>query len=78
MNPIDLAPLRRAAALVLLGALALGGTAGCSPAADSAPRTAQARKSPPAGAPTAASTATDVGWVQLMNPMNQQAVKLLA
>ncbi|MFF8962432.1 DUF305 domain-containing protein [Streptomyces globisporus] len=78
MNPIDLAPLRRAAALVLLGALALGGTAGCSPAADSAPRTAQARKSPPAGAPTVTSTATDVGWVQLMTPMNQQAVKLLA
>ncbi|MBK3556487.1 DUF305 domain-containing protein [Streptomyces sp. MBT56] len=80
MNPIDLAPLRRAAALVLLGALALGGTAGCSPAADSAPRTAQARKSPPAGTPTAtsASTSTDVGWVQLMTPMNQQAVKLLA
>ncbi|MFJ9320247.1 DUF305 domain-containing protein [Streptomyces globisporus] len=78
MNPIDLAPLRRAAALVLLGALALGGTANCSPAADSAPRTAQARKSPPADAPTVASTATDVGWVQLMTPMNQQAVKLLA
>ncbi|MDJ1642447.1 DUF305 domain-containing protein [Streptomyces pakalii] len=80
MNPTDLPlpPLRRAAVLVLLGALALGGTAGCSPAADSAPRTEQARKSPPAGAPTATSTATDVGWVQLMTPMNQQAVKLLA
>ncbi|MFD4124671.1 DUF305 domain-containing protein [Streptomyces globisporus] len=81
MNPIDLPPLRRAAALVLLGALALGGTAGCSPAADSAaPRTAQARKSPPTGTPaaTSASTSTDVGWVQLMTPMNQQAVKLLA
>ncbi|MFF2223586.1 DUF305 domain-containing protein [Streptomyces globisporus] len=77
MDPIDPPPFRRAAALVLLGALALGGTAGCSPA-DSAPRTAQARKSPPAGAPTATSTATDVGWVQLMTPMNQQAVKLLA
>ncbi|MEU8450244.1 MULTISPECIES: DUF305 domain-containing protein [Streptomyces albovinaceus subgroup] len=78
MNPIGLAPLRRAAGLVLLGALVLGGTAGCSPTADSAPRTAQARKSPPAGAPTVTSTATDVGWVQLMTPMNQQAVKLLA
>ncbi|AWL85161.1 hypothetical protein AMK14_17765 [Streptomyces sp. TSRI0445] len=78
MNPIDLAPLRRATGLVLLGALVLGGTAGCSPTADSAPRTAQARKSPPAGAPTVTSTATDVGWVQLMTPMNQQAVKLLA
>ncbi|NED07652.1 DUF305 domain-containing protein [Streptomyces sp. SID6648] len=80
MNPIDLPrpPLRRAAALVLLGALALGGTAGCSPAAESVPRTAQARKSPPAGTPTVTSTATDVGWVQLMTPMNQQAVKLLA
>ncbi|MFD8657433.1 DUF305 domain-containing protein [Streptomyces globisporus] len=78
MNPIGLAPLRRATGLVLLGALVLGGTAGCSPTADSAPRTAQARKSPPAGAPTVTSTATDVGWVQLMTPMNQQAVKLLA
>ncbi|MFF3971685.1 DUF305 domain-containing protein [Streptomyces rubiginosohelvolus] len=84
MNPIalPLPPLHRAAVLVLLGALALGGTAGCSPAAESAPRTAQARESPPAGTPastaTATSTATDVGWVQLMTPMNQQAVKLLA
>ncbi|RDL07576.1 uncharacterized protein (DUF305 family) [Streptomyces sp. HB202] len=78
MNPIGLAPLRRATGLVLLGALVLGGTADCSPTADSAPRTAQARKSPPAGAPTVTSTATDVGWVQLMTPMNQQAVKLLA
>ncbi|MDX2922331.1 DUF305 domain-containing protein [Streptomyces sp. NE06-03C] len=82
MNPIDLPlpPVSRAAVLVLLGALALGGAAaGCSPAADSAPRTAQARKSPPTGAPapTSTSTATDAGWVQLMTPMNQQAVKLL-
>ncbi|MGW6464952.1 DUF305 domain-containing protein [Streptomyces rubiginosohelvolus] len=75
MIPIDLPPLRRAAVLVLLGALALGGAAGCSPAAESAPRSAQARESPPTGTPT--STATDVGWVQLMTPMNQQAVKLL-
>ncbi|MFF4857284.1 DUF305 domain-containing protein [Streptomyces rubiginosohelvolus] len=77
MIPIDLPPLRRAAVLVLLGALALGGAAGCSPAAESAPRSAQARESPPTGTPTATSTATDVGWVQLMTPMNQQAVKLL-
>ncbi|MEV8002899.1 DUF305 domain-containing protein [Streptomyces parvus] len=83
MNPVSLPlpPLRRAAALVLLGALALGGAAGCSTAADSAPRTPQeqARESSPTGTPTAtpASTATDVGWVQLMTPMNQQAVKLL-
>ncbi|MGW3584399.1 DUF305 domain-containing protein [Streptomyces rubiginosohelvolus] len=84
MNPIDLPlpPLHRAAVLVLLGALALGGTAGCSPAAESAPRTAQAPESSPTGTPAATSpstsTATDVGWVQLMTPMNQQAVKLLA
>ncbi|MEU5367606.1 DUF305 domain-containing protein [Streptomyces sp. NPDC005951] len=84
MNSTDLPlpPLRRAAVLVLLSALALGGTAGCSPAADSAPRTAQAPESPPTGRPAATSpstsTATDVGWVQLMTPMNQQAVKLLA
>ncbi|NEC21499.1 DUF305 domain-containing protein [Streptomyces parvus] len=87
MNPVSLAlpPLRRAAALVLLGALALGGAAGCSTAADSAPRTPQEQpqESTPTGTPTAtptptsASTATDVGWVQLMTPMNQQAVKLL-
>ncbi|MFG2507552.1 DUF305 domain-containing protein [Streptomyces rubiginosohelvolus] len=77
MNPIDLPPRHRATALVLLGALALGGAAGCSPAAESASRSAQARETPPTGTPTAASTATDVGWVQLMTPMNQQAVKLL-
>ncbi|ESU48782.1 DUF305 domain-containing protein [Streptomyces filamentosus] len=81
MNPVSLQlpPLRRAATLVLLGALALGGAAGCSTAADSAPRTPQeqAQQSPPTGTPTSASTATDVGWVQLMTPMNQQAVKLL-
>ncbi|WP_097985078.1 DUF305 domain-containing protein [Streptomyces sp. f150] len=79
MNPIDLPPLHRAAVLVLLGALALGGAAGCSPAAESSPRSVQARESPPTRTPTAtsASTSTDVGWVQLMTPMNQQAVKLL-
>ncbi|TYR47273.1 DUF305 domain-containing protein [Streptomyces parvus] len=83
MNPVSLPlpPLRRAAALVLLGALALGGAAGCSTAADSTPRTPQEQpqESSPTGTPTptSASTATDVGWVQLMTPMNQQAVKLL-
>ncbi|MFG3394201.1 DUF305 domain-containing protein [Streptomyces parvus] len=89
MNPVSLPlpPLRRAAALVLLGALALGGAAGCSTAADSVPRTPQeqAQESSPTGTPTptptptsaSASTATDVGWVQLMTPMNQRAVKLL-
>ncbi|MFI0877606.1 DUF305 domain-containing protein [Streptomyces parvus] len=68
MNPTDLPlpPLRRAAVLVMLGALALGGAAGCSPPPGAPPPT-----------PTATSTATDVGWVQLMTPMNQQAVKLL-
>ncbi|WP_098898039.1 DUF305 domain-containing protein [Streptomyces sp. st77] len=79
MNPVSLPlpPLLRAAALVLLGALALGGAAGCSTAADSAPRTPQEQESSPTRTPTSASTATDVGWVQLMTPMNQQAVKLL-
>ncbi|MFQ6853229.1 DUF305 domain-containing protein [Streptomyces sp. 35M1] len=89
MNPVSLPlpPLRRAAALVLLGALALGGAAGCSTAADSVPRTPQeqAQEPSPTGTPTptptsasaSASTATDVGWVQLMTPMNQQAAKLL-
>ncbi|MFI7892748.1 DUF305 domain-containing protein [Streptomyces sp. CACIS-1.16CA] len=81
MNPVSLPlpPLRRAAALVLIGALALGGAAGCSTAADSAPRTPQEQESSPTRTPTpaSASTATDVGWVQLMTPMNQQAVKLL-
>ncbi len=76
MNPIGL-PLRRAAVLVLLGVVALGGAAGCSPAADSAPRPAPAQESLPTGTPATTSTATDVGWVQLMTPMNQQAVKLL-
>lgn len=81
MSPMDLPPLHRAAALGLLAALGLGGAAGCSSAADSAPRTAEVRESAPGDSPapsgTASATPTDVGWVQLMTPMNQQAVKLL-
>lgn len=81
MRPMDLRPLHRAAALGLLAALGLGGVAGCSSATDSAPRTAEVRKSAPGVSPapsgTAPATPTDVGWVQLMTPMNQQAVKLL-
>ncbi|KPL29692.1 hypothetical protein JI76_31980 [Streptomyces anulatus] len=84
MRPMNLPPLHRAAALGLLAALGLGGVAGCSPA-DSAPRTAEVRKSAPDVSPapsgtasaTSASTSTDIGWIQLMTPMNQQAVKLL-
>ncbi|MFJ6512626.1 DUF305 domain-containing protein [Streptomyces sp. NPDC091406] len=75
-------PLHRATVLGLLGMLVLIGAAGCSPAADSAPRTAEVRTSAPpsatgSAAPATASVATDVGWVQLTAPMNQQAVKLL-
>ncbi|MFH8686913.1 DUF305 domain-containing protein [Streptomyces anulatus] len=81
MSPMDLPPLHRAATLGLLAALGLGGAAGCSSAADPAPRTAEVRKSAPGVSPTpsgtASATPTDVGWVQLMTPMNQQAVKLL-
>lgn len=81
MRPANLPPLHRAAALGLLAALGLGGAAGCSTAADSAPRTAKARESAPGVSPapsgTASATLTDIGWVQLMTPMNQQAVKLL-
>ncbi|MEU2070997.1 DUF305 domain-containing protein [Streptomyces anulatus] len=81
MSPMDLPPLHRAAALGLLAALGLGGATGCSSAADSAPRTAEVRESAPGVSPapsgTASATPTDVGWVQLMTPMNQQAVKLL-
>ncbi|WP_435882062.1 DUF305 domain-containing protein [Streptomyces anulatus] len=81
---MNLPPLHRAAALGLLAALGLGGVAGCS-SADSAPRTAEVRKSAPDVSPapsgtasaTSTSTSTDIGWVQLMTPMNQQAVKLL-
>ncbi|WP_434095378.1 DUF305 domain-containing protein [Streptomyces anulatus] len=81
---MNLPPLHRAAALGLLAALGLGGVAGCS-SADSAPRTAEVRKSSPDISPapsgtasaTSTSTSTDIGWVQLMTPMNQQAVKLL-
>ncbi|MGW8486235.1 DUF305 domain-containing protein [Streptomyces sp. NPDC055886] len=75
--------LHRATALGLLGMLVLIGAAGCSPAADSVPRTAEVRTSAPpsatgSAAPALAGTAaTDVGWVQLMAPMSQQAVKLL-
>ncbi|MFD5346620.1 DUF305 domain-containing protein [Streptomyces anulatus] len=80
MRPMNLPPLHRAAALGLLAALGLGGVAGCS-SADSAPRTAEVRKSAPVVSPapsgTASATSTDIGWVQLMTPMNQQAVKLL-
>ncbi|MEV7652615.1 DUF305 domain-containing protein [Streptomyces anulatus] len=81
MSPMDLPPLHRAAALGLLAALGLGGAAGCSSAADSAPRTAEVRASAPGVSPapsgTASASPTDIGWVQLMTPMNQQAVKLL-
>ncbi|WP_032794579.1 DUF305 domain-containing protein [Streptomyces sp. W007] len=81
MRPVNLPPLHRAAALGLLAALGLGGAAGCSSAADSAPRTAKVRESAPGVSPapsgTASATPTDIGWVQLMTPMNQQAVKLL-
>ncbi|WP_217226852.1 DUF305 domain-containing protein [Streptomyces anulatus] len=81
MSPMDLPPLHRAAALGLLAALGLGCAVGCSSAADSAPRTAEVRESAPGGSPapsgTASATPTDIGWVQLMTPMNQQAVKLL-
>ncbi|WSC65179.1 DUF305 domain-containing protein [Streptomyces anulatus] len=88
MRPMNLPPLHRAAALGLLAALGLGGVAGCS-SADSAPRTAEVRKSAPDVSPapsgtasatsasTSTSTSTDIGWIQLMTPMNQQAVKLL-
>ncbi|MFE7333679.1 DUF305 domain-containing protein [Streptomyces griseus] len=85
MNRMNLPPLpHRAAVLGLLCVLVLTGAAGCSSAADSgprtaadsAPRTAEARTSTPPSAAKSAS-ATDVGWVQLMTPMNQQAVKLL-
>ncbi|MGQ4446111.1 DUF305 domain-containing protein [Streptomyces griseus] len=89
MNRMNLPKLpHRAAVLGLLGVLALTGAAGCSSAADSAPRTtadsaprtAEARTSAPpsaTGSASASASATDVGWVQLMTPMNQQAVKLL-
>ncbi|WP_371626934.1 DUF305 domain-containing protein [Streptomyces sp. NBC_01116] len=74
-------PLHRASALGLLAALGLGGAAGCSSAAGPAPRTAEVRESAPGLSPTpsgtASATPTDAGWVQLMAPMNQQAVKLL-
>ncbi|MFF8246609.1 DUF305 domain-containing protein [Streptomyces griseus] len=81
MNPLDSPALHRATAVGLLLAVGLAGAAGCSSAADPAPRNAPARRSAPAVSPTPSSTAsatpTDIGWVQLMTPMNQQAVKLL-
>ncbi|NEB82692.1 DUF305 domain-containing protein [Streptomyces anulatus] len=81
MSSMGLPPLHRAAALGLLAALGLGGAAGCSAAADSAPRAAEVQRPAPGASPapsgTASATSTDIGWVQLMTPMNQQAVKLL-
>ncbi|MFJ9111484.1 DUF305 domain-containing protein [Streptomyces sp. NPDC102283] len=78
---MNLRPLHRAAVLGLLAALGLGGAAGCSSAAGPAPRAAGARESAPGLSPapsgTASAVPTDIGWVQLMTPMNQQAVKLL-
>ncbi|PWS42885.1 DUF305 domain-containing protein [Streptomyces sp. ZEA17I] len=58
--------------LVLSALLGLTATAGCSPAPVPAPP-------PAASAPaTTVGTPTDAAWVQLMTPMNEKAVALLA
>ncbi|MEU3973767.1 DUF305 domain-containing protein [Streptomyces bacillaris] len=62
------------ALLVLLALLGLTTTAGCSPAPEPAPA-----PPPAASAPTTTdATPTDAAWVQLMTPMNEKAVALLA
>ncbi|WP_112489829.1 DUF305 domain-containing protein [Streptomyces bacillaris] len=62
------------ALLVLLALLGLAATAGCSPAPEPAPA-----PPPAASAPTTTdATPTDAAWVQLMTPMNEKAVALLA
>lgn len=81
-----------AVALGLPALLGLTASAGCSSAADGpTPGSAPVREGPASASPTlsspappstapssaASTTPTDAAWVQLMTPMNQQAVKLL-
>ncbi|MGW7230410.1 DUF305 domain-containing protein [Streptomyces cyaneofuscatus] len=63
----------------LLVLLALTAAAGCSTAAEPAPRPSAVRNTAPAPAPSASDsgTPTDAAWVQLMTPMNEKAVALL-
>ncbi|MDT0491116.1 DUF305 domain-containing protein [Streptomyces griseus] len=65
------APARPLVALCLSALLVLTASAGCSPATDPAPGPSAVRK-------TASAPSTDAAWVQLMTPMNEKAVALLA
>ncbi|MEU0359447.1 DUF305 domain-containing protein [Streptomyces cyaneofuscatus] len=62
----------------LLVLLALTASAGCSTATEPAPRPSAVRNTAPAPAASASGTPTDAAWVQLMTPMNERAVALLA
>ncbi|PVC83328.1 DUF305 domain-containing protein [Streptomyces sp. CS090A] len=65
------------ALFALLILLALTAAAGCSTAAEPAPRPAAVRSTAPAPSASASGTPTDAAWVQLMTPMNEKAVALL-
>ncbi|MER7855959.1 DUF305 domain-containing protein [Streptomyces bacillaris] len=60
--------------LVLSALLGLTATAGCSPAPAPVPAPPPAASAPA----TTVGTPTDAAWVQLMTPMNEKAVALLA
>ncbi|MFJ7330541.1 DUF305 domain-containing protein [Streptomyces cyaneofuscatus] len=62
----------------LLVLLALTASAGCSTATEPAPRPSAVRNTAPAPSASASGTPTDAAWVQLMTPMNEKAVALLA
>ncbi|MGW9299280.1 DUF305 domain-containing protein [Streptomyces cyaneofuscatus] len=62
----------------LLVLLALTASAGCSTATEPAPRASAVRNTAPAPSASASGTPTDAAWVQLMTPMNEKAVALLA
>ncbi|MFJ8845241.1 DUF305 domain-containing protein [Streptomyces cyaneofuscatus] len=62
----------------LLALLALAASAGCSTATEPTPRPSAVRNTAPAPSASASGTPTDAAWVQLMTPMNEKAVALLA
>ncbi|WP_406390779.1 DUF305 domain-containing protein [Streptomyces sp. NBC_00887] len=70
--------VRRAAASLLLPLLLATGLTSCSASADPEPPPRPAAPPPSGPAPSRSGDPTDSAWVQLMIPMDEQAVALLA